>query len=71
MLEGRSFEREPIYYLNIEMNTHTCTHTHYYSQIQEPQQELNMQSRVFLIQKGSLPKFLGTKITFSIRELRV
>lgn len=28
MLEGRSFEREPIYYLNIEMNTHTCTHTH-------------------------------------------
>lgn len=28
MLEGRSFEREPIYYLNIEMNTHTCTSTH-------------------------------------------
>lgn len=28
MLEGRSFERELIYYMNIEMNTHTCTHTH-------------------------------------------
>ena len=66
MLEGRSFERELIYYLNIEMNTHTYTHTHirYYSQIQEPQQELNMQSRVFLILKGRLPKFLETKNNF-------
>ena len=63
MLEGRSFEREPIYCLNIEMNTHTCTHTHThnYSKIQGPQQELNMQSKVFLILKGSLPKFLETK----------